>query len=67
MIGQVATVLIPFGKAETGKVRLQVKGSTVDLLAFSEEAHALQQQDQVLILDFRDGRALVSRSDEREG
>jgi len=66
MIGQLATVLIPFGKAETGKVRLQLKGSTVDLLAFSEEARALQQQDQVLILDFRDGRALVSRSDERE-
>ena len=66
IIGRIATVLIPFGKAETGKVRVQVKGSTLDVLAFSDETHALQQQEQVLILDFRDGRALVSRSNEQQ-
>jgi hypothetical protein len=63
LTGHLGTVLVPFSQATTGKVRVQVKDETVDLLATSEEGQEFALRQQVLILGFRDGRALVAHTE----
>lgn len=60
MIGRVATVLVPFSGTQTGKIRLQVKDTTLDLLALSTDGRDLRQRDEVVVLEINDGRAMVS-------
>ncbi len=60
-VGQVGKVLIPVAKGRHGKVRLQVKGQTLDLLATTDEAE-LQVGDLVLVEEVREGQAHVSRA-----
>lgn len=60
MLGRIATVLVPFGGKEVGKVRLQVKDTTLDLPSLSDDGREMRQQDEVVILEINDGRAVVS-------
>jgi membrane protein implicated in regulation of membrane protease activity len=60
-VGQVGKVLIPVSKAARGKVRIQVKGQTLDLLARTDEAE-LAEGELVLVEEMRDGEAQVSRA-----
>jgi membrane protein implicated in regulation of membrane protease activity len=59
LVGRSAKVLVPADKGKTGTVRLQVKNSTVDLMAVCDDVD-LGPGDEVLIVDMKDGRALVA-------
>ncbi len=63
LVGKSASVLVPFAGASTGKVRVRVAGADVDLLATTEDGHPLSRDDEVLIVEVREGgAALVTRS-----
>ena len=68
MVGSTAEVLIPAPPGGCGKVRLEVAGQTVDLLAKASDGGPLLAGSLVTILDVRDSQAEVSvdRKDERE-
>jgi membrane protein implicated in regulation of membrane protease activity len=62
LVGRSASVVVPFEGTATGKIRVRVAGSDVDLLATSD-GEALGRDDEVLIVEVRDGgTALVTRS-----
>ena len=60
-IGKTAKVLVPLTKGEAGQIRVQVKGSTVDLLASADTDFA--KNDEVMIIEMNEGRARVSKFD----
>jgi membrane protein implicated in regulation of membrane protease activity len=61
-VGRVGGVLVPFAKGSTGKVRVRVKGNDVDLLARTEDGSPLERDEEVLIVEVREGAALVTRN-----
>ena len=62
LVGRSAAVLVPFGGTATGKVRVRVAGADVDLLATPRTATRSRRDDEVLIVEVRDGgSALVTR------
>ena len=58
--GASATVIVAFGKGATGKVRIESKGRTFDVLARTEDADALAEGAQVLVVSMAGGTAMVS-------
>lgn len=58
-IGQVGKVLLPVGKESRGKVRIELKGQTVDLIATTDEDR-LEPGQLVMIEDIRETTAHVS-------
>lgn len=62
-IGKTARVVVPFGGAGVGKVRVDVKGSSVDLLASGIEEDAFKGREEVLIVEMEGSRARVARVD----
>lgn len=62
LVGRPAQVIVPFTRSQTGKVRLQMSDGVVDVLATTEEDGELGQKQEVVILEFREGRALVARA-----
>ncbi|MGE0784755.1 MAG: hypothetical protein AB7S26_03630 [Sandaracinaceae bacterium] len=60
-IGKTARVLVPFEGEGLGKVRVDIKGSSIDLLASGLEADAFKGQDEVLIVEMEGPRARVAR------
>ncbi len=60
-VGQLARVLVVPGKSSHGKVRVQIKGQTVDLIATTDE-EALEAGQLVLVEDVRESTAHVSRA-----
>ncbi len=60
-VGQVGRVLVPLGKQERGKVRIEVRGQTVDWVATTDEAD-LEEGAQVLVEDVRGTTVHVSRA-----
>jgi membrane protein implicated in regulation of membrane protease activity len=63
LVGRSAAVVVPFGGAATGKVRVRVAGADVDLLATTDDRAPLAREDEVLIVEVRaGGSALVTRS-----
>jgi membrane protein implicated in regulation of membrane protease activity len=60
-VGHVGKVLIRVPTVGHGKVRIQLKGQTLDLLATTDETE-LAPGEQVLIEEMRDGRAHVSKA-----
>ena len=60
MVGSTATVLIPAPAGGMGKVRLEFRGQTIDLVAKPSDGGALAEGASVTILDIRDGEAEVS-------
>jgi membrane protein implicated in regulation of membrane protease activity len=63
LVGRSAAVLVPFGGAATGKVRVHVAGADVDVLATTEDSEPLGRNDEVLIVEVREGgAALVTRN-----
>lgn len=62
LVGNSASVLVPFDQGTTGKIRVQLHGSTVDLLATTDDP-TLQSRDEVIIVEIREGsRAHVTRN-----
>lgn len=62
-IGQDAKVVIPLEKGALGKIRMSVKGRTVEVMAESEQT--LKQNEDVVVYGVsNDGHALVERSEQ---
>jgi len=61
-IGRSARVLVPFGKGSTGKVRLQLKGSTVDVLATAVDEGDFKSHEEVLVVEVDGTVARVART-----
>jgi membrane protein implicated in regulation of membrane protease activity len=65
-IGKSAKVLVPVRSEGVGKIRVRVRGQTVDLLATTDEAE-LGSDDEVIVIEMDGTRARVARLDsERE-
>jgi hypothetical protein len=63
LVGRSGAVMVPFGGAATGKVRVRVAGADVDLLATTDDSDPLAREDEVLIVEVRaGGSALVTRN-----
>lgn len=63
LIGKSAEVLVSFEKGSTGTIRLRTKTGLTDLRAITDEdLGELAEKDEVLILELRDGRAVVTRN-----
>jgi hypothetical protein len=60
LVGTSARVLIPAPAGATGKIRLEVRGQTVDLMARSTDGAALTEGAEVIVLDVREGVAEVT-------
>ncbi len=59
-IGKMARVLVGFGKGEVGKVRLELKGSSIDLLAMPIDDKSFAIKDEVLIVEMDGMHAKVA-------
>lgn len=65
-IGKSAKVLVPVRSEGVGKIRVRVRGQTVDLLATTDEEN-LTSKDEVIVIEMDGTRARVARLDsERE-
>ncbi|MBI2388099.1 MAG: NfeD family protein [Deltaproteobacteria bacterium] len=60
-VGRVAEVLVPCEKGKVGKVRLSLRGQTVDLLAMGGE-HPLNVGTKVVVEEIEGGIARVTRA-----
>ena len=61
-IGRTGRVLVGFGPGALGKVRLVLKGTTVDVLATTDDERPFQPDDEALIITMNDTTAVVARS-----
>ena len=59
IIGLSATVEIPFDATSKGKVRLNVKGSGIDFVAFTEETQGFQKGEKVFIVGIKNNQLWV--------
>ena len=65
-VGANATVSLPVAKGRTGKIRLDIKGRTVELIADTEDEQTYEARQRVMIYQMTpDGRALVTREGEQ--
>lgn len=51
MVGRLGRVVVPVGREQPGKVRVEMKGRTIDLLAYSDTAVPLAPAHRVLVHD----------------
>lgn len=59
LVGKECTVEIPFDENSRGKVRVSVKGSTMDLVAVTEEKFKLERGETAIILERKNNTVLV--------
>ena len=57
--GQHLWQLLPLAPGSKGKVRLEVRGQTVDLVAVSDEPDCIESGQRVVVIDIRDNQAVV--------
>ncbi|HJL14005.1 MAG TPA: NfeD family protein [Sandaracinaceae bacterium LLY-WYZ-13_1] len=62
-VGKTARVLVPFESDGVGKVRVDIKGSSVDLLASGLDEAEYGGKDEVVIVEMDGSRARVARLD----
>ncbi len=62
-IGKTARVIVPIRGAGMGKVRVDIRGSSVDLLASGLEDETYDDVEEVLIVEMDGARARVARMD----
>lgn len=60
-IGKTARVMVAFDRNGQGKVRIELKGNTIDLLARTDEVTPLEIKEDVVIVGFEDTTARVMR------
>lgn len=60
-VGKTGRVLLGFSADELGKVRLEIGGTTVDLLAKTDEVVRFEPGDEALIVSLQDHTAFVAR------
>ncbi len=59
LIGQSGKVSIPFDSQSNGKVQLTVKGSNLDLVAFTDEEKGFNKGDRVLVVGLKNNQLWV--------
>lgn len=59
VVGRSGTVEIPFDSTTQGKVRINVKGSLVDFVAFTDEATGFSQGDRVFVVGMKKNKVWV--------
>jgi|HubBroStandDraft_1064217.scaffolds.fasta_scaffold13256_2 membrane protein implicated in regulation of membrane protease activity len=63
LVGRTGDVIIPFAGGATGKVRVRVAGDAVDVLATTDDVEPLGRNDEVLVVEVREGgSAMVTRN-----
>lgn len=60
-VGKTGRVMVGFGPGQTGKVRVEVRGSTVDLLAVPIDESTFGVKEEVIIIEMEGTRAKVAR------
>lgn len=60
-VGRSGRVLVGFAAGALGKVRLTLKGTTVDVLATTEDERAFQAGEDALVIAMNDTTAVVAR------
>lgn len=60
-IGKTARVVVPFDGKAMGKVRVDIKGNQVDLLATGLEGEGYEGREEVLIVEMDGARARIAR------
>ena len=60
LVGLCGIVELPFDADSKGKVRVDVRGSMVDLVALTEDRQELKVGDRVLIIQMQDNRVWVT-------
>ena len=63
LVGLYGIVELPFDRDSRGKVRVDVRGSMVDLLAFTEDEKGFFVGDRVLIIQMQSNKVWVTRHD----
>mgnify|MGYP001822547783 CR=1 FL=1 len=63
LVGLCAMVELPFDADSKGKVRVDVKGSMVDLIALTDDRQGFQVGDRVLIIQMQNNKVWVVRND----
>ncbi|MCT7967706.1 NfeD family protein [Laspinema sp. D1] len=66
LVGFSATVLLPFNCESKGKVRVNIKGSNVEFMAFTDESRFFNKGDRVLIVGLKNNRLWVVSEDSNE-
>jgi hypothetical protein len=61
-VGKSGELLIAVGPGRIGKIRIELKGTTVDVLVVSED-ETIARGEQALILEMREDKAIVVRLD----
>lgn len=60
-IGRTVRVVVPVAPSGVGKVRLDLKGTTVDVLAVTDEGDAFAAEDEAMIIEMDGTRARIAR------
>jgi membrane-bound ClpP family serine protease len=63
IIGLFGTVEIPFDRNSKGKIRVNSKGSIVDLIAMTDRPIAFNRGDKVFVVEIKNNRAWVIPTD----
>ena len=63
LVGIAGTVEVPFNASSRGKVRLRLKGSILDMIAYTDEAKEFQTGEQVLVVSTDQNRLWVVSAD----
>lgn len=65
LVGKTARVTVAFGPGQTGKVRLETKGTTQELLAVPVDDSKFDTKDEALIVAIEGTKARVARAPDR--
>jgi membrane protein implicated in regulation of membrane protease activity len=59
-VGRTGRVLVGFAAGGVGKVRVEVKGSSIDLLAMPEDEHSYSPNDEIIVVEMSGLHAKVA-------
>jgi membrane protein implicated in regulation of membrane protease activity len=59
IVGRSGTVEVPFNSSTAGKVRVNVKGSMVDFVAFTDESREFNPGDRIFVVGMKKNKVWV--------
>jgi len=65
-VGKTVRVIVPVEKDGTGKVRVSLRGNTVDVLATTDEDQSFSSREEAMIIEMDGTRARIARVDEHD-
>jgi membrane protein implicated in regulation of membrane protease activity len=60
-VGKTVRVLLPVGRDQVGKVRLELRGASVDVLATTDEEGPITSEEEAIIIEMDGPRARIAR------